>query len=244
MNGINTYLSAINLLQKQVIKSQRSTLQNVAEAMANTIAQDKRIFIFGTGHSHMLAEEGFYRAGGLACVVPIFSSALMLHENVALSSFLERKDGLAPFLLNPYAPLPGEIILIYSNSGVNVLPVEMAITAREKGLLVVAICSKAYARVAPLSAIGKRLFEVADFEIDNGGVPGDGIIPVEETNWKVSPSSTIVNALIWNCLLTEVVFLLQQRGIELPLIASLNMQGAAEHNQVVMDKWRKVNPYL
>jgi uncharacterized phosphosugar-binding protein len=98
--------------------------------------------------------------------------------------------------------------------------------------------------VAPLSPIGKRLFEVADFEIDNGGVPGDGIIPLEGTAWNVSPSSTVINALIWNCLLTETVFLLQQRGVEVPLIASLNMKGAAGHNQAVLDKWRKVNPYL
>jgi uncharacterized phosphosugar-binding protein len=244
MNGIDTYFSSIMTLEQTVIDAQRSVLERTAEAMANTIADDKRIFIFGTGHSHMLAEEGFYRAGGLACVVPIFSSALMLHENAPLSGFLERSAGLAPLLLNPFNPQKGEMILIYSNSGVNTLPVEMALTAREKGLLVVTICSKAYARVAPLSAIGKRLFEVADFDIDNGGTPGDAFIPVKETEWKVSPSSTLINALIWNCLLTETVFLLQKRGIDLPVIASLNMKGAAEHNQAVLDKWRKVNPYL
>ena len=166
------------------------------------------------------------------------------HGAAQKPEFLERNLGLAPLLLNPYQPQPGEMILIYSNSGVNALPVEMAITAKEKGMQVVTICARAYARIAPLSPVGKRLYEVADFDIDNGGVPGDAIIPVEGTNWKVSPSSTIINALLWNCLLTETVFLLQQKGVELPLIASLNMEGAAEHNKVILDKWRKVNPYL
>lgn len=244
MNGIESYYSSITALEKRVIDTQTPELERIARAMADTITQDKRIFVFGTGHSHMLIEEAFYRAGGLACVVPIFSSAFMLHENPPLSSFLERNAGLAPLLLNRYHPQPGEMILIYSNSGVNTLPVEMALTAKERGLTVVAICSKDYARVAPLSKIGKRLYEVADYELDNGGVPGDAIVPVEGTEWKVSASSTIINAMLWNCLLTETVFLLKERGIDLPLIVSLNMEGGAEHNQKVFEKWQKINPHL
>jgi uncharacterized phosphosugar-binding protein len=81
MNGIESYYSSITALEKRVIDTQTPELERIARAMADTIAQDKRIFVFGTGHSHMLIEEAFYRAGGLACVVPIFSSAFMLHEN-------------------------------------------------------------------------------------------------------------------------------------------------------------------
>ncbi len=244
MNGIETYYSSILALEERVIEGQKAQLERIAKTMADTIAQDKRIFAFGTGHSHLLIEEAFYRAGGLACVVPIFSTALMLHENPPLSSFLERNEGMAPLLLDHYHPQPGEMILIYSNSGVNTLPVEMALTAKEMGLTVVAICSKDYARVAPLSAIGKRLFEVADFDLDNGGVPGDALIPVEGTEWRVAASSTIINALLWNCLLTETVFLLRERGVDLPLIVSMNMKGGAENNQKIFEKWQKVNPYL
>jgi uncharacterized phosphosugar-binding protein len=244
MNGIDAYYHTVENLQKQVIEAQHQLLEKVAAAMADTIAGNGRIFIFGTGHSHMLVEEGFYRAGGLACVVPIFSSAFMLHENAALGSYLERSAGIARILIDHYRPQPGEMILIYSNSGVNMLPVEMAIVARELGLKVVSICSKNYAKVAPLSAFGKRLFEVADFDLDNGGMPGDAVVPLEGTSWRVAASSTIVNALLWNCLLTETVMELQRRGVELPLIVSLNMEGAAEHNRVVLEKWRKVNPYL
>jgi len=46
-------------------------------------------------------------------------------------------------LLNPSSPQPGELILVYSNSGINGLALEMAIIAREKGLQVFAICAKA-----------------------------------------------------------------------------------------------------
>jgi hypothetical protein len=41
------------------------------------------------------------------------------------------------------------------------------------------VSSWASARVAPLSAIGKRLDEVADLAIDNGGQPGAALVPVK-----------------------------------------------------------------
>src|SRR5690606_34303209 len=129
--------------------------------------------VFGTGHSHMMAEEAFYRAGGLAAAVPIFSPPLMLHEDVALSSQLERQEGLAEPLLDRYAPEPGEMLFVFSNSGVNQLPVEMALAGHARGLYVVGVSSHAYARVAPLSPIGRRLDEVVDAAIDNGCAPGD-----------------------------------------------------------------------
>lgn len=238
------YLQTILALQEQVIVKQHDALMDIAAAMADTIAEDKRIFLFGTGHSHMLAEEGLYRAGGLACVVPVLTSAFMLHENAALSSRLERTPGLARVTIDHYKPQPGEMILIFSNSGVNQLPIEMAITTRELGLKVVGICSHAYAKIAPLSELGKKLFEVSDYSIDNQGMPGDALLPLEGTNWKVAPSSTIINVLIWNCLLAESVNLLQKRDLVPPLIVSLNMPGAEEHNQKVLDKWRRMNPYL
>lgn len=244
MDGIQTYLQTILKLQEQVITRQHEALLEIASAMADAIAEDKRIFLFGTGHSHMLAEEGLYRAGGLACVVPVLSSAFMLHENAALSSRLERTPGLAGVTIDHYKPQPGEMILIFSNSGVNQLPIEMAVTSHELGLKVVGICSHSYAKIAPLSEIGKKLFEVSDFTIDNQGMPGDALLPLQGTDWKVAPSSTIINVLIWNCLLTETVNILQRRKIQLPLIVSLNMSGAEEHNRAVIEKWRSVNPYL
>lgn len=243
-SGIQRYFQALQNLQREVIEAQNDALERVASRMAHTIAEGGRIFVFGSGHSHMMAEEAFFRAGGLAAVVPIFSSALMLHENPELSSRLERTGGLAASLLNRYHPQPDEIIFLYSNSGVNQLPVEMALEARARGLFVVAVLSMAYAKISPLSEIGKRLDEVCDAVIDNGGHPGDALVTIPGLEWRVGPTSTIVAALIWNCLVTETVNQLQEAGVAVPVFASLNMPGAQEHNQVLLNQWRKVNPHL
>lgn len=242
--GVDLYFDAIRTMQEKMIASQRETLIAVADRMAAVICKGGRIFVFGTGHSHLMVEEGFYRAGGLAAVIPIFNSALMLHDNVDLSSQLERTPGLAAALLARYDIQPGELMVIYSNSGVNQLPVEMAQEARRRGLIVVAVCSRAYAQVAPLSSLGVRLTDCADYVLDNGGVPGDALVQVEGVPWRVAPSSTVMNALLWNCLLTETTVRMAAQNCEPPVIASLNMDGAVEHNDALLAHWRKVNPHL
>lgn len=243
-DGIRRYFEAVTALQQQVIASQRATLERVADAMTETAARGARIFVFGTGHSHMLAEEGHYRAGGLACVIPILYPALMLHESGQMSSQIERVSGLAATLLTRYAPEAGDLLFVFSNSGVNAVPVEMALEAKARGLRVVAVCSLAYSQVAPLSPVGQRLFEVADFTLDNGGEPGDSLIPLEGSAWRVGPSSTLIGALLWNCLVTEVAFRLHAAGADVPIYVSANMPNAREHNAALMQVWRRRNPHI
>ncbi len=242
--GIKQYWSAIQTLQKRVIESQLDLLSEVAAAMVTSTQQGGHIFLFGTGHSHMLAEEGHYRAGGLASVVPILLSSLMLHESAMLSGVIERTPGLAEPLLARYQTQPGDMLFIFSNSGVNQLPVEMAQVGKAQGLTVVSVSALAYAQVAPLSALKQRLDEVADYAIDNGGQAGDSLIKIEGLSWSVGPSSTITGCLIWHCLVTETAMRLQSSGLNAPIIASANMSGAAKHNEKLLQKWGIKNPHL
>jgi uncharacterized phosphosugar-binding protein len=243
-SGLDRYFSALQVLQSRVFASQHETLINIAARMAECVERDDRILLFGTGHSHMLAEEGHYRAGGLANVVPMLESALMLHESSIVSGKLERMAGIARPVFERYQPRSGEMIFIFSNSGVNCAPVEMALLARAHGLISVAVCSLAYARVAPLSGVGQRLFEVTDYVIDNGGEQGDCLIALEETPWGVGPSSTVIGALLWNALVTEAAFMLQARGVEVPVFGSSNRNGGAEHNAALLQKWQGRNPHI
>jgi uncharacterized phosphosugar-binding protein len=244
VSGITEFYNAIKEIQENILSSQIDLLETVAGLMADTIRQKRRIFIFGTGHSHMLMEEAFYRAGGTPAAVPIFITSLMLHESAGLSSRMERIAGLAAPILDQYSPKPEDLLFIYSNSGVNQLPIELAMEAKTRGLVVIAICSKEYAKIAPLSSLKKRLFDVADYTIDNCGVPGDALLAIEGFPWRVGSSSTITGALIWNCLLSEAIFRLSQQTGNLPIFASFNMSGAKEHNEEILTQWSAINRHL
>jgi uncharacterized phosphosugar-binding protein len=234
-DGIGTYLRTITDLQLKVVTSQKDLLARVAARMEEAILAGQRIFVFGTGHSHMLAEEAYCRAGGLAAIVPIFYSALMLHESIPIEALIERTAGVAPPLLDALKPVPGEMIFVFSNSGVNQVPVEMALHAKKCGLTVVTICSMAFSRIAPLSPLKQRLADVADFAIDNGGVPGDAMVRVGDD--LVGPSSTIVGATILNALVVDVARRLQARRGDAPILVSQNMPGGLEANQKMTGKW-------
>jgi uncharacterized phosphosugar-binding protein len=242
--ALDDYLQAIGELQTRVLTGQRAKLLEVAARMAETTRKDLRIFLFGTGHSHLLAEEGFYRAGGLANVVPILLEHTMLHSLPNLGSRLERTPGLAGLILERYDPQPEEMLFVFSNSGVNQLPVEMALRSRERGIFVVSVSSFEYARQAPLSDLGQRLDQSVDLALDNGGRPGDALLELEGFPWRVAPSSTVSGALLWNSLVAETARLLIESGFAPPIFASLNIAGAAQHNQALLDKWRPRNIHL
>jgi uncharacterized phosphosugar-binding protein len=70
------------------------------------------------------------------------------------------------------------------------------------------------------------------------------LVELEGAEWRVGPSSTVIGALIWNSLITEVLFRMNALKEELPVYASFNMRGAAEHNKSLLKKWGSVNPHL
>lgn len=93
------YASVLEKTIENIRLGQRQKILASAEIISNVISADGLIYVFGCGHSHILAEETFYRAGGLACVSPVFYEPLMLHESASESSRLEKQSGLAEKLL-------------------------------------------------------------------------------------------------------------------------------------------------
>ena len=74
----------------------------------------------------MLAEELFYRAGGLVRVRPILFEGLMLHVSAPLSTALERMPGLAAALLDDHPMDAEDVLIIASNSGSNTVTTDLA----------------------------------------------------------------------------------------------------------------------
>ncbi len=145
MSVAKDYIDAVQAKLTAIANTQLDSISEAAEYIRKSIASGGVVYLFGTGHSHMLAEEGHYRAGGLAAVCPVLSTSLMLHEGAVSSTQIERTRGIAKAVLSRYQPTDRDTIIIFSNSGVNAVPVEMALAAREAGMTVIAIVALAYA---------------------------------------------------------------------------------------------------
>ena len=106
-----------------------------AQYCFESIEKDGMIHLFGAGHSHLFAEEMSYRAGGLIYTNPIQDIGYTLYGgNYSRSTFLERLEGYATVILDSYDLRPNEVMIISSQSGRNMAPVEAALYARRKAI--------------------------------------------------------------------------------------------------------------
>jgi uncharacterized phosphosugar-binding protein len=198
-------------------------------------------YVFGTGHSHLLALELHYRAGGPAFVVPILDESMMLHEGAIASTAKERESGAAAAAFARYTLRPRDVVIVISNSGVNAAPVEAARIARVSGAAVIALTSRAYSEA---SANGRpTLAGTADIVIDNGLPPGDALVALPGTPLKAGPGSTALGAALLHALFAEAAARLAADGPP-PIFLSANMPGAAENNRDLVERYGPLNPHL
>lgn len=237
MDSAQVYLKNVIELMEQTSAEQADNIEKAAELCYNAIRNNSFIYTFGTGHSHMLAEEIFYRAGGLVRVYPILDTALMLHEGAAKSTSVERLEGYAAVLAQHYEFVPGSTVFIFSNSGRNAVTVEMALEAQKRGLSVIAVTNLKHSKsVSSRHASGKKLYEIADVVIDNGGSIGDASVTIGES--QVGPTSTVVGAAVMQAIVCRVVELCRENGVEAEVFSSSNVDHGDAVNQKFIEAYR------
>lgn len=225
------YLEVTRGLIERLGSEEWPNIRAAAELIADALGRGHELHAFGTGHSHMLAEELFYRAGGLVRVSPILFEGLMLHASAPLSTSLERLPGLAEALLLDHPVAAGDVLIVASNSGGNAVTSELAKLASLAGARVIAVTSLRHA-TSPAARASElpRLHELADVVIDNGGRVGDAAIDIEGLDTAIAPTSTVVGAAILNAVMAEAVQLLVDRGIVPDVYASSNTSGGDAAN--------------
>lgn len=233
------YLSALREILTRIETQQSEVIQESGVAVAETIGKGGVVHTFGSGHSHMIAEEAFFRAGGLAAVNPILDQRLVFLDGAMESTWAERETGYAKKLMQREDVRAGDTAIIISNSGRNALPIEMAQEMHERGAKVIAITNVAQSsRSTSRHASGKRLFELADIVIDNCIPEGDAVLPVPNSAQRIGPSSTVAGAAIVNAIMIEAASSLQKAGRTVPLLPSVNLQsGSDESVEVLLARW-------
>lgn len=235
---LDQYAQCITQAIASIRDNQRETILRAAGLVRDTLARDGLIYVFGCGHSHILSEETFYRAGGLACVAPILYPPLMLHEGAAESSRLEKEPGLAEKVLAGYCLTKNDMLFCLSTSGINAVPVELAQAVHDQGIPVVAICSGAYFGDPSRCPGGKHLYEAADIWLDNLAPHGDAVLEPAGSPVKMTPLSTVTGAFLLNSILAEGTQLALAEGIQVPIYLSGNIPGGAEFNKALIARYQ------
>jgi uncharacterized phosphosugar-binding protein len=228
------YLADVGRLLDRLATDGWPAIRTASHKVADALAAGHTLHAFGTGHSHMLAEELYYRAGGLVRVRPLLFEGLMLHASAPLSTSLERLPGLAAALLADHGMSDGDVLVVASNSGGNAVAAELAQAAQGRGVVVIAVTSLNHATSPAarggLSSEGRALHQIADVVIDNGGCVGDAAVVIDGLDRKVGPTSTVVGAAILNAVVAQAVELLVERGVTPEVYRSSNVEGGDAAN--------------
>lgn len=237
------YLGVLQQQLQSAFEGQSASLDQAAEAVAGALLGGHWVFLAGTGHSHLLALELFYRAGGLVRAVPILDEDLMLHRSASESSAFERESGRAERLLDRYGVTRGDVLFVISNSGRNAVPVELALGGHARGASVIALTSVRHSLAfESRHPSGRRLMEVADVVLDNAGVVGDAAVEVAP-GLSLGPTSTAVGAALLQGVAAEGAARALRRGWEPEIYASSNGAGEAG-NRRHLDRYRGRIPHL
>lgn len=245
MSALERYHALVAEQLARVVATQAEAVAQAAGWLRDALRRDRFLYVFGTGHSHLLAEEVFYRAGGLARAVPILDEPLMLHQGAVRSTELERQPGYAAELLERYPLAAGDLLVVASNSGRNPVPIELALGARERGARTVALVSRRHAAAAPSRhPSGDTLADVVDLVLDNGGVAGDAALALPGLAQPVGPTSTIVGAFLLHAIVAQAAELLALAGAPPEVYASANLEGSAAHNAALLRRYQGRVPHL
>ncbi|WP_374054723.1 SIS domain-containing protein [Rossellomorea sp. FM04394] len=242
---ISTYFEKIQEKLHIVQSNEADKMTVLAGKISSAIQQDGIIQLFGCGHSHILSEEVFYRAGGLVPINPILIEPLMLHEGAVRSSQLERAEEYAGDFMNAQDIQSHDVVIVLSTSGKNPVPIDVALLAKEKGAYVVSISAFDYVeKETSRHPSGKFLSEVVDLAINNHSVVGDAVLTDDRVAVPFSPSSTVIGAAILNGVMAGAIQNMLEEGFEPPIFISGNVDGADDHNEGLIEKYRKRIPLL
>jgi uncharacterized phosphosugar-binding protein len=239
------YLKNIIDLLEKLESTQEEVIEQVSAVCADCIYNGGLLYFFGTGHSHMVCEEPFYRAGGLACVYPILETDLMLHEGASKSSGYERIEGLGNVVIANTSIGKGDVLFIASNSGRNCAVIDAAMEAKKRGAITVAITSMNHTtQVASRHSSGLNLFQVCDYVLDNGGELGDASVELAGLGQKIAPTSSVIDITLVNLIVVNTVELLLQKGMMPPVFMSANTDAGDEANECVLEIYKGKIPSL
>jgi uncharacterized phosphosugar-binding protein len=218
-----------------IAETQEQAIDEASRLCAASIGGGGVVHTFGTGHSRIPVEELFPRYGSYPGFHPIVELSMTFHTEVVGANgqrqamFIERVEGLAEQILANFTLRPTDTMMIFSASGRNAVPIEMAMQARQAGLPVIAVTALAESQAGEVRhSSGTRLMDHADVVIDLCTPAGDALCDVPGLDVPVGPGSTLAAVAIVNEIKVRVAEILTHEGRMPPILTSAALVGTDE----------------
>jgi uncharacterized phosphosugar-binding protein len=248
---VDCYFATLSERLDQVRTSQAAAIERAAEACAKSIAADKLVFTFGTGHGALPALETFPRTGTIVGFCPIVESTMISFHRVwgdmgaRQYRFIHAVEGYGKAILRSHHLDRADTMILFSHSGVNPVILDIALAAKEAGLTVIGVTSLPHSSASPARhSSGKKLFEIADVVIDTGAPLADASIRIEGLAAPVGPTSTSVTIAIAHAIVATTAEKLVERGVQ-PMVminpnAADKVSANAANDRNYDELWRRL----
>ncbi|WP_421102738.1 sugar isomerase domain-containing protein [Sporosarcina psychrophila] len=236
---MNAYFKEIESLMKKVIQEEQQSVEKIAAEIMKRLSRGGIVQLFGSGHSHLIAEEPFFRAGGLVPVRPIIIESLMLHNGASQASTNEKDPEFTQTFAGQLDIRSEDVVIIISTSGRNVVPIDVAYIAKESGAYVVSLQSLYYNASEQPSKhhSGNRLEDVTEAVLNTHVTVGDGLLLSEGTPY--APASGVIGNMLLHATFSRVIGMMIESGIEPPIFKSANLDGSSAHNEQMIATYSK-----
>ncbi|MDF9824441.1 putative phosphosugar-binding protein [Breznakia sp. PF5-3] len=242
MKAWESYFDVMQGVIDKIKQTQGDNIMRAAELLAKTTEQGGLIYGFGVGHSYHVIGDAFWRASTPANYYAIVEQSATGSTEITKSNWVENTYDLGRYVVDYHRITPNDCMIIISNSGNNIMPVDAAIRAKEKGIPVIAITAVDYSEyLKTRHRDNVKLKDIADVVLDNCSLIGDAAVEIDGFGMKVGATSTIPNVFLQNVILCQMVELLVEKGIEPDVYynghLTLMDEKYTKHNQKMVDKY-------
>jgi uncharacterized phosphosugar-binding protein len=230
------YLASTQALMGRILAEERDALDQAATRLADQIAADRLVYIYGPGgHSNLATQEVFFRAGGLMHISAILDEGTLLSSGALRSMAIERTPGYGKVVIANQRLGEGDLLILVNAYGINAALIDAALEAKRRGVFIIGVSSREHAsNTAPdhpaRHPTKHNLLDIVDLAIDTKVPVGDAVVRMEGMGEPVAAISTFANAFALNCLVIRTIAKLVERGIEPPVWRSGNAPGGDEAN--------------
>ncbi len=229
---------------RKVMVEQEDNLKAAGALMADAIAADKLISVYGGGgHTTLVMGEMFFRAGGLSNINPIMETGLSVFNQALKYLELERCVNYGASIMKYYDLKKDDLLIIFHNIGINAATIDAALEAKKNGVKIIAVSSSYWQQEMPEDHFirhpsKKNLFDLADVCIDDYNPVGDAAVNVPGFDTPIAPVSNLVDFAIAHFLEIECIRQCVERGITPPVWRSANAPGGDEFNAAYLKKYK------
>ncbi len=238
------YLDTVTALMRSILTEEADPLARAAARVADRIAADRLVHVYGPGgHSNLAAQEIFFRAGGLMHVDAILDEGTLLSNGALRSMAIERTPGYGKVVIANRDLGPDDLLILVNAYGINAALIDAALEAKRRGAFLIGVSSRGHADGTSPDHPARHptkhnLHDIVDIAIDVKVPIGDCAVRVPGVGEGIAAVSTFANAFALNCLVIRTVALLAERGIEPPVWRSGNAPGGDQANARFLGRFR------